>query len=253
MKMNFTQLSHFFSSAKSPEELKTRLIETLQPFKISAYAFTYYAHHPLASNRIRYDFCAKKFDRWHQHYLEENYERCDNFLETAYHATTPIFWTVDQQIKEAKTEREKQMRLDAKAFGAQKGICIPLHGPDDHFACLLVVEMTGETCLTQSTELPYTLMTIAQLYFHFLREILPHKSLKHTKAQYGLTQRELHCLSLVARDLSVPKIAAIMNITERTVNYHIQKINKKLGTKNKYQSLAKALSAELIKPANDKE
>lgn len=42
-------------------------------------------------------------------------------------------------------------------------------------------------------------------------------------------------------------ISKELNITERTVNYHIQRLNKKLGVKNKYQAVIKALNKGILK------
>jgi DNA-binding CsgD family transcriptional regulator len=66
--------------------------------------------------------------------------------------------------------------------------------------------------------------------------------------KYNLTQRDLQCLALLAKNHTLKSIAENLKITERTVNYHIQKLNKKLGVKNKYQAVAKALQKGLIKP-----
>ncbi len=41
-------------------------------------------------------------------------------------------------------------------------------------------------------------------------------------------------------------IAKIMAITERTVNYHIQTINKILAASNKHQAVTKAIEQGII-------
>ena len=51
---------------------------------------------------------------------------------------------------------------------------------------------------------------------------------------------------LISKNYSVSEMAHELHLTERTINYHIQKLNKKLGTKNKYQSLAKALRLGML-------
>ena len=64
--------------------------------------------------------------------------------------------------------------------------------------------------------------------------------------QHLLTQRELQILLLVSKQLSVSDIANKIHLTERTVNYHIQKINKKLGVRNKHQAVSKAIATKII-------
>ena len=54
-----------------------------------------------------------------------------------------------------------------------------------------------------------------------------------------LNSQQLDCLRYTAESFGVKQISGKMGLAERTVNYHIQKANKILGAKNKYQSIAK--------------
>ncbi len=59
----------------------------------------------------------------------------------------------------------------------------------------------------------------------------------------ALTKREKQCLNFTAKIWRVEKIAKELGISLRTVNFHIQNANKKLGTNNKYQSIHKIISS----------
>jgi len=67
-----------------------------------------------------------------------------------------------------------------------------------------------------------------------------------SKEKYQLSKREIQCLTLLAKQYSIDAIAKSLHISERTVNYHIQRLNKKLGAQNKHQSVMKALQKGLI-------
>ena len=61
-------------------------------------------------------------------------------------------------------------------------------------------------------------------------------------SSYQLTQREKQCLALTAKSWRVDQIAKELKISSRTVNFHLQNANKKIGTNNKYQSVHKYFS-----------
>lgn len=242
--MQLIEFEKKLTTATNLAQLNTALTQYLATFGIKNFAFTYYSYHPNSHNKLKYDYASPNFSLWHKHYIGEAYEDIDTTLDTVYRTSLPIFWDIQQQLKEAKSPREKQMRLDSIAFGAKKGLSIPIHGPQEDFAILLLIQMHDEKCLENWQELQYNLFAMAYYYYAHLQKIL----LLKPYVKYQLTQRETQCLQLINKQCSVEKISKTLKITERTVNYHIQRLNKKLGTHNKYQSLMKAIKKGLIKP-----
>ena len=84
----------------------------------------------------------------------------------------------------------------------------------------------------------------AYCYYAEIRKQLTEKISQENK--YKFTRREWQCLQLTAQNYLTRDIAKKLNISERTVNYHIQHVNKKLGTNSKYQSIIKALAEGLL-------
>jgi DNA-binding CsgD family transcriptional regulator len=243
--MDLKFLQQIFLRATNLEELNQALRSYMEAQKISCHAFTYYSFRPDAVNRVKYEHASAKLKPWHDHYIAEGYDDVDKTLETVYQDVLPVHWDIEQQIKNAKRPREKQMRLDSKKFGTVHGLTIPLHGPQDDFACLMVKQLRGENCLDNWQNLQYELHQIAYLYYHYLRLLL--LKLQPHEDKYSLSKRELQCLSLIAQGRNLQDMAKIMHITARTVNYHIQRINHRFGVKNKYQSAAKAKELGLIR------
>lgn len=62
----------------------------------------------------------------------------------------------------------------------------------------------------------------------------------------ALTQRECECLTLAARGLTSTDIAAKVGIAERTVNFHIGNIVRKLGALNRGEAIARGVALNLI-------
>jgi DNA-binding CsgD family transcriptional regulator len=230
--------------SKTLEALNQVLKAYLENRGFSMYSFSYYTQHPKSKNKLHYDLASKKFERWHQHYIEEDYQTIDSLIETIYRGTLPTYWSTEEQLKVARGEKERQMRLDARAFGAECGLSIPIHGAHENFAILLVVQMRGERNLHDWKNAQFELSTVAHYYFSLLQEQFLLEQEPNQK--YELSQREMQCLLLLAEKYSVQDTAEKLNITPRTVNFHMQQINKKLGTRNKYQSLAKAIEEKIL-------
>jgi LuxR family transcriptional activator of bioluminescence operon len=211
---------------------------------ITTYSFTYYAYHPNSANRLKYDMCSHNFRLWHEHYLAEQYNNIDSTLSFVYNNHLPIYWNLKQQLTQATSENERKMREDSIAFGTESGLSIPIHGPHNNFAILLLVQMQNQHCNLQESNAQYEYFIVAHHYYHYIQTHLLDQISK-TEA-FQLTQREIQCLILIAEQYSVKEMSQRLELSERTINFHIQKINKKLGTKNKYQSLAKALEHQLL-------
>jgi DNA-binding CsgD family transcriptional regulator len=61
-----------------------------------------------------------------------------------------------------------------------------------------------------------------------------------------LTARELDVLQLIAAEKTDKEIAHQLDISERTVRYHLESINKKLGSMTRVGAVAEALRLNLI-------
>lgn len=242
--MKFEVFEGLLKLAKNQKQLDDALKAFLKSYNITTFSFTYYNFYPNSHHKTKYDFCSPNFSIWHQHYISEGYEEVDSTLESVYQTNLPIFWDLNQQLNNSRTIKERQMRLDSLKFGAEMGLSIPIHGPHEDFAILLLVQMKGEKCLKNWKNLQYYFFTAANYYYFYLKQkiTIPEKK----KKSNVLSMREIQCLKLIEKQFTTKNIAAELNITERTVNFHIQKLNKKLGTKNKYLSVIKASQKNLL-------
>jgi ATP/maltotriose-dependent transcriptional regulator MalT len=67
-----------------------------------------------------------------------------------------------------------------------------------------------------------------------------------------LTAREQACLGLAARGRSGGQIAAQLNISARTVRFHLDNAREKLGVATRGAATRKALTLGLIEVPNDR-
>jgi DNA-binding NarL/FixJ family response regulator len=64
----------------------------------------------------------------------------------------------------------------------------------------------------------------------------------------ALNDRELECLTWSARGKTSPEIATILNLSKRTVNFHIENACRKLNVSTRTEAVVKATSGRLIDP-----
>lgn len=237
-------LENKLAEANSLVECDKALTLFLSQKGINTFSFTYYAYHPHSANKLKYDMCSENFKSWHQFYLAQQYNNIDTTLSFVYQNHLPIYWNLHQQLLQATTEIERKMREDSIAFGAEAGLSIPIHGPHNNFANLLLVQMKNQSCQFKELGAQHEFLVVAHLYYHYLQSHLLNEI--NGKNTFGITAREVQCLLLIAKNYSVKEMAQSLELSERTINFHIQNLNRKLGTRNKYQSLAKALENHVL-------
>lgn len=68
------------------------------------------------------------------------------------------------------------------------------------------------------------------------------------KSEFRLTEREIEVLTWVARGKSSADIATILEISERTVNFHLDNAMRKAGVATRVQAAVKCALLGLIEP-----
>ena len=89
------------------------------------------------------------------------------------------------------------------------------------------------------------------LDFELLVEIVRNRLAQSPRAapvQFTLTEREVEALTWVARGKSSNDIAVLMNVSERTVNFHIHNVIRKLGVVTRVQAAIQCALLGLIQP-----
>jgi DNA-binding NarL/FixJ family response regulator len=87
------------------------------------------------------------------------------------------------------------------------------------------------------------------LDFELLVEIIRSRLAQHSRQRpidFALTDRETEALTWVARGKSSTDIAVLMNISERTVNFHINNVIRKLGVATRVQAAIRCALLGLI-------
>ncbi len=232
--MNLQQFADRLANAANSQQADAILRDYLFDFGFKSYAFTFYSGHIKTGRKLQYHCVSDALRPWHLHYLEQHYADVDRTLEENNTSVLPLFWDVHQQLAQAKNKREQRIRSESIEFGIDKGLSIPIYGPNHDFISLTLHQRRNETCLKNHESHQFEWQSAILIFYHHIRRIL--HSTNPTTPTHKLTKREKQCLMLTAKSWRVEKIAKELGISPRTVNFHIQNANKKLGTNNKYQA-----------------
>lgn len=237
MPISLATFEEVLKKAKSLTELDEAFKTYLNSWNITGYTFSFYAPIKSKKTKLCHEFTSNRLKSWHEYYHQEDFTLVDQTQSETTKSLTPVFWDVHQQLKEAKTKKDRKMRQETLNYGVEKGVSIPIHGIDSDYAELTLRQFKDETCLVNWQEDKFEWQIAALYYCHYLRLFLQTEAAFPIKQL--LTLREQQCLELLLKDFAPFEIAKTLRMTERTANFHIQNINHKLGTRNKYQTIAK--------------
>ena len=137
------------TNASTIRQLDSALEHCLKAEDMTHFAFTFYNQELNSHYKLKHSYSATAYRNWNTHYHEEKYSDSDSITQKVFNSCLPIYWNCADQLKNACTEKEKQMRLDSIEYGAEEGLCIPVHGPHSDFGILVIVQMRGQKFMHQ--------------------------------------------------------------------------------------------------------
>ena len=184
-------------------------------------------------------------DDWRQHYLDKGYTFVDPTVNYARGHVVPTLWdslvtAPDNTVAEAKIG--KIMFEEARDFGLAKGLSVPLHGLGCSFGMMSYAARDPRHPIVEST-VQAEAMLLATYVHQTASALLFGPRLRDTKP---LSARERECLKWAAEGKSSWDIAHLLNITERTVVFHLHNACEKLGVATRQQAVAKAMVLGLL-------
>jgi len=178
---------------------------------------------------------------WERHYLQEGYVNIDPVLRAGLAGVLPVDWAT------IRSDDPVILRFfgEAQEFKIGRvGLSIPIRGRHGEFALLSVTSDANprEWELTKHTYMR-DLMLVAYFFHDWALKV---EHIDHNDFLKCLTLREKDCLKWRALGKSDWDISQCLNISERTVKFHLENARHKLGVMNTTHAVAKALSLGLI-------
>ncbi|ANN65774.1 autoinducer binding domain-containing protein [Bordetella bronchialis] len=133
---------------------------------------------------------------------------------------------------------------DARTHGLKAGWAQACHGPMGVGSALNLASCGAHMLLRDLDELSPRLTWLAHTAHRGLARLLVPKYMP--EATTGLSEREIDILRLTADGKTSVAIGRIMHLSERTVNFHMEKILQKLAAANRTSAALKAAILGLL-------
>ncbi|WNO10688.1 LuxR family transcriptional regulator [Teredinibacter sp. KSP-S5-2] len=184
-------------------------------------------------------------DEWIKTYFSEKLQKHDPVVKYCFENTSPIRW--DKLIKMDKyTDHYGEGVMQrAASLGLVNGLSIPVNTRSGEIAIFSLASKRDENI----DERMMKVLSYAQVFgalamdtFQRLRRDEPGRK------KEKLTPREIECLFWACEGKTTWEISKIVDVSERTIIFHLTSATKKLGAVNRQHAVAKAIISGLVRP-----
>jgi len=136
---------------------------------------------------------------------------------------------------------------EARDFGIISGVSFPVHTAQGDFAML---SLSSEESQFKAEKRIQRVLPLGHLFTAYLHEAVRRvfDSDVLSLGKVDLTNREKECLLWATEGKTSWETSQILNISERTVTFHLQNVQGKLGVNNRQQAVARAVTLGIIEP-----
>jgi LuxR family transcriptional regulator, quorum-sensing system regulator BjaR1 len=170
--------------------------------------------------------------QWSELYNRENFHAIDPVPRHCFNTLNPFEW------KDAPYDREREraahnVMMRARDFRLNEGFCIPIHYDDATAAVSIAGERPYLDGQTRSA------LHLVGVFTHSRLRALARPAVALRARR--LSEIEAEVLRWAARGKTAWETGQILQLSERTVRWHIEEAQRKLMTKNKTATVALAL------------
>lgn len=176
---------------------------------------------------------------WVERYIERDYVKRDPMVVELFKTYHPYSWQ-DVVDRRELDPGDRRIVSEATEFRMNVGFVVPIFGAAGYTG---LASISGE-----HAELPAqarSALQLACLYAH--NKLLAMKREREAKLR-RLTPRELECLRWAITGKSDWDIGAILHVSEKTVNYHMENVKRKYGVATRVQAIVAAMREGALLP-----
>lgn len=179
-------------------------------------------------------------DDWHKHYMARSYLDIDPVVQNALTRITPFDWDVPDPTPELAT-----FFGEAREFGiSNTGFSVPIRGIRGDIGVFSVSsDLSTQDWRLYSREHQSDLMLLAY-YFYMASVDMEHPE----NRSVSLSPREYDVLSWISRGKSAHTVAAILGLSQKTIELYLSNVRVKLRAANTTHAVAKAVKWGMIDP-----
>ena len=172
-------------------------------------------------------------------YVANKWELLDPVLSHSRVAKLPFLWR-DLVDPRGLTSRQKVFFAECREFGVHDGLTMPFHAPDATTYLMSVSRRNGPA--PDVTRIPFIYALAAQTW------------IRHCALAVGdrpsdpalLTPREKECLVWAKEGKTNWEISRILGVAERTIEFHIGNVIRKLSASNRITAIVMAIQDGLL-------
>lgn len=183
-------------------------------------------------------------DAWLSHYWQNDYAGLDPVIRHCSRHVVPVLW---HDLPDSPAKPAGRVMDEAREFGMKTGISMPVHSPQGSLGILSFATGIDDAEARAATRQlsPYVQLLAAHLHEAILRVSGCREEQQLTPQ---LTRRETECLRWAADGKTSWEIGQLLNMSERTVNFHFNNAAKKLSVVTRQHAVAKAILYGFINP-----
>lgn len=175
---------------------------------------------------------------WMAHYQANNYIAVDPTVRDGAASPNMIIWP------EVDSSAGTSLWRDAHDFGMSVGVAQSSWAARGVFGLLTIARRSDRLTPAEINSLTLQANWLANLSHSLMGRFLVPKLAPASSVT--LTRREREVLGWTSEGKTAYEIGELLNISERTVTFHINNILAKLGATNKVQAVVKAIGLGLI-------
>ncbi|BBP02505.1 autoinducer binding domain-containing protein [Sulfuriferula nivalis] len=176
---------------------------------------------------------------WQNQYQERNYIAADPTVQHGMRSTLPVIWT------ESLFSSARELWEDAQSFGLKIGWAQSSRDINNASGMLTLARAEEPISEMERQANECKMTWLAQATHSVMAQRLTPKLLPESMIQ--LSPREIEVLKWTGDGKTSSEISDILNISERTVNFHIGNAITKLNTPNKTAAVIRAAMMGILK------
>ena len=212
--------------------------------------FIYGAQFPTSFIRPEYVIISGFPEDWWERYNAKGYMQIDPTVAHCATRVVPLPWDrIDPQrgVARVTPKQVKHFMGEAWEHGLRSGASFPVHGSQGEAA---IFSLVSNNANKEIREHVLRNLAFGQLLSGYVHEAVQRSVVdrQNSLSKVQLTERERECLTWAAEGKTAWETSQILNISERTVIFHLQNAAEKLQVNNRPHAVARAVSQQLITP-----
>lgn len=182
---------------------------------------------------------------WQHIYNEKNLFKVDPFVKLAYSRITPLDWSsFDADTKGEHSYFEAANKCNIGHQGLTFFIC------GNHGDISLFTVNTNHNKADWQAYKEESSCDLQMIFMYFYETVIKRRERRYTSKKHDLTDREVECLNWCGKGKSYWEISVILEISERTVNFHMTSVRNKLDAVTNAQAVAIGMLDGVILPTS---